>query len=477
MVVQMMGERLAVRVLNAMVAHPPAAARPAGLVLGRRAERDRQLIVLPDARRFEHVMMLGKTGVGKTHALEYLAIQHFERREGFAWLDYHGDPIEHVLRAAARYPDAADRLLLVDLTDPTMSPGLNPLAVTNRSDVAGFRVAAELTRILKQRWSIDAFGARTEELLRNALYTLALNGQTLIEAPLLLTSRPFRHRLVAALTNDDVIAYWQQRYEPLSEPMKAVFREPLLNKITGFLADPVSRHLLGQTRRSVDFARAMREGKWVLINLAKGKLGEHAHTLGNLIFARLQFDIMARADVPESERRVFSIFCDEVQNLAENDLVTLLAEGRKFGAAIVTANQFWLQTPTELRNALLSAGTHMLFRLSAADARSLASELSPISSRHFVDRLATLPRGEAIVRIGWGEPEYIRVPPLPPLRSPDSPDVRSLRARALAHVAVSRTQIDAEIQRRRASWEHQPAPSSRRELKDTENRSEGQETW
>ena len=61
--------------------------------------------------------------------------------------------------------------------------------------------------------------------------------------------------------------------------------------------------------------------QWLIINLSKGKLRDHAHTLGNLVFAKLQFDVMARANLSEQNRPIFTIFCDEVQNLAENDLV------------------------------------------------------------------------------------------------------------------------------------------------------------
>lgn len=472
----MIGERLAVRLLNTLV-KGPAPPRPAGIVLGNRVSGEAHPVILPDAQRCEHLMALGKTGVGKTHAFECMASQHFLRKDGFVWFDYHGDPTEHLVRLAASFPDAANRTVLVDLTDSTTSPGLNPLELTPPNDAVAFRVAAELSRILKQRWKMETFGARTEELLRNTLYTLAMNRQTLIEAPLLLTSQTFRYALVAALPNEDVVAYWRQRYEPLSEAMKGVFREPLLNKITAFLADPVCRHLLGQVRSTINFPMAMRDGLCVLINLAKGKLGEHAYTLGNLIFARLQFDIMARTEIPEQQRRVFSIFCDEVQNLAENDLVTLLAEGRKFATALVTANQFWYQLPVELRGALLSAGTHMLFRLSAADARVLASELSPRQVRRYVEQLTNLARGEAIVRIGWAEPERIRVRALPGMAPRCSAAVEALRARALARVARERTQIEAAIQgRRRGEGRPETAPVRQLEPLIRGDR-EGQKGW
>src|SRR5207247_11045034 len=83
----MFGERLAVRVLNALLPRPMPASMP-GLVLGCNADQPASDVTLPLARRFEHVMVLGKSGAGKTHFLEHVALQHFVRDEGFVLLDF-----------------------------------------------------------------------------------------------------------------------------------------------------------------------------------------------------------------------------------------------------------------------------------------------------------------------------------------------------------------------------------------------------
>lgn len=71
--------------------------------------------------------------------------------------------------------------------------------------------------------------------------------------------------------------------------MKSAFREPLLNKITAFLSEPGARHLLAQQVSTIDLSAIMREQKCLIIRLSKGRLREHAHTIGNLVFAQLQF--------------------------------------------------------------------------------------------------------------------------------------------------------------------------------------------
>jgi hypothetical protein len=307
---------------------------------------------------------------------------------------------------------------------------------------------------------VSAFGARTEELLRNVLFVLAATHYTLVEAPLLLTSHAFRQRLV-------------ERYEPLSEGMKAAFREPLLNKITAFLTESASRHLLGQQRSTLRFSEAIDAGQWIVVNLAKGKLREHAHTMGNLIFARLQFDVLARANVPEASRQLFTVFCDEVQNLAENDLSTLLAEGRKFRVSLITGHQFWEQLPKELRGALLSAGTHVFFRLSSNDAGVLASELSVGARQRYHRELTVLPRGQALVRAGAAAPVAIDVPSLPRLIRSRT-EVAAVRERAIRRCSRWRNDVEAEIRDRRQQATELPTAPTRINHDGT---AEGQQGW
>jgi Type IV secretion-system coupling protein DNA-binding domain len=450
-------EPLLVSILNRLTSPPKRKPTPEGLLLGlsRSPSGQPHTVVIPEVRRFEHAFVLGKTGMGKTHLLQHLAWQHMQRSEGFLFFDYHGDSIERLLRLAARAPDAESRLVLVDPTDRLTSPGINPLEIPEDSGDSAFGRTSELSTILRSRWGVDAFGPRTEELLRNSLYTLAVHGLTLAELSKLLTDGPFRIALTTRLPSPDIAAYWRDRFEPLSDAMKAQFREPLLNRTTGFLTEPSMRHVLGQRESTIRFGRAMAEGQWVLVNLSKGILREHAHTLGNLICAKLLFDVFGRISLPPQNRRLFSILCDEVQNLGENDLVTLLTEGRKFGVSLITANQFYDQLPKALRGALLASSTQIFFRLSASDAKSLAPELS-LTDRRFASELTNLERGKALGRVGSEPPQTIRVPGLPESTDRQRARAHALRSLSLSRYARPRANIEAEILERTAPQESYP---------------------
>jgi hypothetical protein len=432
----------------------PSGATPAGIFVGTQVDPPHTLVVFPDRHRNQHLVVVGKTGFGKTHALEFVVTQLAERGEGFAFFDFHGDASLSLIGRLLQRPRAEERLIVVDPSHPTRSPGINVLA-SHAAEADRFRKVSEIASILRQRWGVDSFGARTEELLRNGLYTLAGTGRTLADLPKLLTDAAVRRGLADEVEHPDVQSYWRDRYEPLSEGMKAAFREPLLNRVTAFLTEPAARHLLGQSESTVDVSEVMRHQQWLIIRLPKGRLREHAHTLGNLLFAQLQFAALAREALPLLERRTFTLVCDEVQNLAENDLGTLITEGRKFGISIITANQFWEQLPKELRGALLSAASHICFRVSSADAGILAGELNLERRSRLTVDLTNLARGEAIGRFGSEPVMRFRVPALPVVSPVSATVLESL----IAPITRPREEIERQL-RQPALAEASPVSST-----------------
>lgn len=443
------------------------AAPVAGLPLGTTVESPHRQVIFPDRHRCEHAVILGKTGSGKTHLLEVLALQLAKRQEGFALIDFHGDVSLSIISRLSTMP-GADRLVILDPSHPTLSPGLNVLEA-GENEAERFRKVSELSSILRQRWGVDSFGARTEELLRNSLYVLAASHLTLADLPRLLTNANLRSQLTATLDHADIRSYWLDRYEPLSEAMKGVFREPLLNRVTGFLTEPAARHLLGQPQSTIDIADIMRQSGWLIIRLPKGRLREHAHTLGNLIFAQLQFAALARESVDRRERHTFTLLCDEAQNLAENDLATLFTEGRKFGISLISANQFWEQLPRELRGALLSANSHICFRVSSADASVLAGELSLQRRSHLAVELTQLHRGEAIGSIGGCGVSRFRVPALPQCEPVSAAELDRL----VAPVTRTRVAIEQAMRQLATPAVVQPPAPTRAEI----TGEEGHDGW
>jgi hypothetical protein len=348
---------------------------------------------LGNMRRAMHVAILGKTGTGKSSLLRHLIQQDIAADRGFLVLDIHGELTPFILRTInarerAEHRHLSDQLIVVSPGDREMSVGLNPLEGAD-----DFVRVAEFSQILRERWALDHFGARTDELLRNSLFVLAANGLTLLELSLLLTHTGFRAACMKKVSNADVRQYFELRFDPLSDAMRAVMREPILNKTSAFTADPHFRHIVGQTQSSFSLRGAMDAGAWVVVNLEKGRLGENALTLGSLILTMLKNALFSRA-----KRSLFTVYCDEIQNFVAqgSGIETMLSEARKFGVAFVAANQFLEQYPAETRAAILAIGTHIFFQLSSADAVQISQALD--GGKPLAERLKNLPARHAIVK-------------------------------------------------------------------------------
>jgi hypothetical protein len=366
----------------------------------------RYRVPISNVRRTMHLAILGKTGSGKSSLLRHLAAQDVEADRGFVYFDIHGDATPFLLgtinaRERREHRHLDERLVLIEPADPIMSVGLNPL----EQESPDFVRIAEVGEVLRWRWGLDHFGARTDELLRNALYVLAANGLTLVELRHLLTNGSFRSTSLQRVDNAEVREYFRSRYDQASEAMRATMREPILNKTSAFTADPHFRHIVGQAQSTFSIRAALDEGQWVIVNLQKGRLGSQALTLGSLIFTAFKNGIFTR-----ERRSLFTLYCDEMQNLLSygGGIETMLSEARKFGCSIVGAHQFLDQLPAELRSALFSVGTHVLFQLSTPDAMQMTQALD--GGKTLTERLKNLPQRHAIVKSGADRGIEIAVP-------------------------------------------------------------------
>jgi DNA helicase HerA-like ATPase len=391
----------------------------------------RRRISLSNTRRTTGVALLGKTGSGKSSLLRYLAAQDISADRGFAFFDPHGDAIPYLLRTInarerRERRHLSHKLILIQPADPIMSVGLNPL----EQETPDFVRIADVAEAIRRRSGLDHFGVRIEETLRNALFVLAANGLTLIELPLLLTDAGFRAACMKLVPNAEVRQYFESRYDEMSDAMQATVREPVLNKITAFIADPHFRHILGQAHSTFSIKEAMDEGYWILIDLPKSRLGNQALTLGSLIFTAIKNALFTR-----EKRSLFTIYVDEIQNFIGSDIETVFSEARKFSAPITSANQTLEQLPTELRSALLAVGTNVFFQLSPADASLAAQALD--GGKTLAERLKNLPQRHAIVKSGSDRWVEIAVPTIsdPKVDYTDLLNrVRYTRGRVRAHI-------------------------------------------
>ena len=323
--------------------------------------------------RFSHMFIIGKTGTGKSTLLRTLAEQDLRQGTGFALFDPHGDLVEPLVAAVP--PERADDLVYLNVPDTSVSWHFNP--VSDVSPDQRSLAAAGIVDVFKKIWSED-FGPRLEHLLRNVVFTLLdVPGSTFAHIPRLLTDRGYRRSLVRHVTNKEVREFWFTEYDRYSPAFRAVVVAPLQNKVGALLTDPLLRSIFSGAESSLDLADMMDNGKVLLINLAKGSVGEGpASLLGSLLLSHLALIALARADRPESTRQPFFVYLDEYHTFTTLSLATMLSELRKYKTGVVLAQQYLSQVDPQIRDAVFgNAATFISFRVGARDARLIAHEL------------------------------------------------------------------------------------------------------
>ena len=328
------------------------------------------------ADRRAHTYIIGKTGTGKSTLLETMIRQDVASGQGIALLDPHGDLIEKVL---ARIPDhRKGDLIYFNVPDRTHPFGFNPL-----QQVAPARrplAASGMLEVFKKIWA-DSWGPRLEHILRNALLALLDQEQaSLADVLKLLDDQAFRKRVAYHVTSLPVREFWLKEYENYPARFRLEAIAPIQNKVGAFLANPLLHAILTQPKNAFYLRRVMDEGKILLVNLAKGKIGEDTATLlGSLLVTRISLAALSRADMAEDRRKDFHLYLDEFQSFTTLSLVSMLSELRKYRVNLTLAHQHLSQLEPQVREAILgNAGTIISFRLGVTDAEIFAKEFYPM---------------------------------------------------------------------------------------------------
>lgn len=349
---------------------------------------------IKQADRLFHTYAIGKTGTGKTTLLETIALQDMMSGRGVTVIDPHGDLAE---RLVAQIPPWRERdLIYLNAPDLSQPYGYNPLrrVQTDRIPLA----ASGLMEAFKKLWD-EAWGVRMEHVLRNTLYALIEFGDaTLPDILRMLTDTTFRKQVLARVKNDQVKAFWTKEFPKYNPRYQQESIAPIQNKVGAFLADPRLYRMFTSPQVDIHFRKIMDEGKILIVNLAKGRLGEDsANLLGALLVTTLGLAAFSRADVEEDKRSDYHVFIDEFQSFTTLSVANMVSELRKFHVGLVLAHQHLYQLEPEVRHAVLgNVGTMISFRLGPEDARIFAREFEPVFAPH---DLVNLPNHDIYLKL------------------------------------------------------------------------------
>jgi len=327
-----------------------------------------------DDRR-KHVYIIGKTGMGKTALLKNMVIQDIQNGRGVGIIDPHGEFAEEIL-----YYVPKSRINDVIFFNPA---DLNfPIAfnVMEKVDFAHRHlVSAGLMGVFKKIWP-DVWSARMEYILNNTILALLeISGTTLLSINRMLSDKEYRERILKRVTDPTIKMFWNNEFAKYPDRFREEAIAPIQNKIGQFISAPIIRNIVGQTKSSIDMRKIMDDGKILIVDLSKGRIGEDpSRLLGGLIITKLQLAAMSRVDTPESQRRDFFLYVDEFQNFATEAFANILSEARKYRLALILAHQYITQMEETVRDAVFgNVGTIICFRIGAADAEFLEKEFGP----------------------------------------------------------------------------------------------------
>ncbi|MEM7068724.1 MAG: DUF87 domain-containing protein, partial [Pseudomonadota bacterium] len=320
------------------------------------------------ADRLFHCAMFGMTGTGKSTLLKTMMRQDWQHNTGFCLIEPHGD------LSKAMAEKLGDDCLYWDVADPNNKIGYNPLTFV-RTEYRPL-VASGLIDTLKKQWS-DAWGARMEHLLRYVLLALLERPQsTLMDVIPMFLNKGFRQQVLAGVNDPMVKRFWEIEYKAMNFKNAADAVPPISNKLGAFLAHPLVRQSMCYPKTPIRFREIMDEGKILIVNLAKGKLGaDVANLMGGLVFSNITHAAYSRESIPLADRRPFFIYADEIHAYTTEAIADILSELRKYAVGLVAASQFTGQLSSNVLDAIFgNVGTLIAFRLGANDAALIAKQ-------------------------------------------------------------------------------------------------------
>ncbi|MBI4159965.1 type IV secretion system DNA-binding domain-containing protein [Candidatus Wolfebacteria bacterium] len=376
-----------VKWLKAKDAAPPPNLPKEGTLIGESVFRDEHKnIYITDDDRRRHVYTIGQTGTGKSTLLTNMVVHDIRAGRGVGIIDPHGDLVEAIIGLVPT--DRIDDVIVFDPADRSRPLGLNMLEYSfNRPEEKTF-IVNEMQNIFNKLFLAETMGPMFEQYMRNALLLLMEDAKnepaTLMEVSRVFTDADFRERKLARITNPMVVEFWEKTAVRAGGEASLSNMTPYItSKFDNFTANDYMRPIIGQPKSAFSFREAMDNGKILLVNLSKGKIGDiNANLLGMVITGKILMAALSRADVRDPRaRKDFNFYIDEFQNFSTDSIATILSEARKYGLNLTMAHQFIAQLEEKIRDAVFgNVGSMISFRIGPADAEFIVKQFEPVFS-------------------------------------------------------------------------------------------------
>ena len=343
--------------------------------------------------RTRHHYCIWKSGTWKSVFLQTLARQDIWNWDWICLIDPHGDLAEDMLAYIPK--ERAKDVIYFEAWDEERPMGLNLYEIDNLDQAD--RTVNDATEIFLKMFGPEIFGPRIQEYFKYGSLTLLEDFDdrpTLLDVTRLFTDDWYREFKLKKVTNAVVKNWWEKTYNSMWDREKQEIIPYFSSKFVSFNTNRLIRNIIWQTKSAFKFDDVMNNQKILLINLSKGKIWEmNAQLLGMIIVSKVYNSAMARATIPEKDRKDFYLYVDEFQNFVSWTFADILSEARKYRLGLIMAHQYiaqldpakWLGDSWGWKSDVKAAvfgnvGTMMSFKVGAPDAEFLEKEYAPVLS-------------------------------------------------------------------------------------------------
>ncbi len=364
-------------------AAPYAMEHNQGILLGTNEHAGSNMnVVMQPIDRLRHMYVIGQTGTGKTSLLKNMIIQDIKNGEGVCMIDPHGSDVQEIL--ASIPPERLEDVIYFDPSYTARPMALNMLEYDARFPEQKTFVVNEMMSIFNKLFDMKtAGGPMFEQYFRNATLLVIDDPDTkatLLDISRVLSDQVFRNLKLSQCKNPTVVQFWTEiAGKAGGEASLANIVPYITSKFDVFLSNDIMRPVIAQKESSFDFRKIMDEKKILLVNLAKGRLGEiNSNLIGLIIVGKILMAALSRVDLLGKEFPPFYLYIDEFQNITTDSIASILSEARKYKLSLCVAHQFIAQLQDNIRDAVFgNVGSIATFRVGAEDAKVLESQFAP----------------------------------------------------------------------------------------------------
>jgi type IV secretory pathway TraG/TraD family ATPase VirD4 len=385
------------------------------------------------SQRQLHLLVLGKSGMGKSTALTNYALKDIEQGLGCLFIDPHHDDAEKLLELIP--PRRRRDVIYFNPAEYAVSFNVLDNVSERRRALVATSIADSIKTIfnMSNAPNVDMFVQASVAAL------LETPGSTLLGLNYILDSPTYRNRVIRKIEDPVIRHFWKQTFdEHMTDREQRDRTLSTINKVFTMIADPAIRRSIGQSKSAFSFADILANNKILIVSVPHGDLGiEKSSIVVSFLLAAFHVAALQR---PNDQRSLFPVYVNEAHHVINKTIVEGLTGLRKFGISICLSHQSLRQIEEPRLRAMIlgSVDTLVCFRLGPDDADDLARQFDNKKP----DDLTRLWRHQALVRAG-GETRELRMPDLSDKRS--RAGAAAIRRNCASLYGRPAAVIDAEI--------------------------------